>query len=211
MMKILTNALLFNLFASYLEGMVQVAEELPAAYDNFVTLLGGLPQSENLILKLRRLNYTKIELVSMQIASEQMLEKRHILYDVFIGKALSFLDTEIEMVKELFKLGNIIPELKSEIMKDTKDKSVIMLTWNGTDSDLIELVAALMAAGAISSKNGGKLTVISVIRAFEDMFHLKINALYTKRGKVFDRCTDTTPFIDSLRVSYNRMLEKRLI
>ena len=195
-MKILTNALLFNLFASYLEGMVQVAEELPAAYDNFVTLLGGLPQSENLILKLRRLNYTKIELVSMQIASEQMLEKRHILYDVFIGKALSLLDTEIEMVKELFKLGNIIPELKSEIMKDTKDKSVIMLTWN---------------AGAISSKNGGKLTVISVIRAFEDMFHLKINALYTKRGKVFDRCTDTTPFIDSLRVSYNRMLEKRLI
>ena len=210
-MKILTNALLFNLFASYLEGMVQVAEELPAAYDNFVTLLGGLPQSENLILKLRRLNYTKIELVSMQIASEQMLEKRHILYDVFIGKALSLLDTEIEMVKELFKLGNIIPELKSEIMKDTKDKSVIMLTWNGTDSDLIELVAALMAAGAISSRNGDKLTVISVIRAFEDMFHLKINALYTKRGKVFDRCTDTTPFIDSLRVSYNRMLEKRLI
>ena len=147
----------------------------------------------------------------MQIASEQMLEKRHILYDVFIGKALSLLDTEIEMVKELFKLGNIIPELKSEIMKDTKDKSVIMLTWNGTDSDLIELVAALMAAGAISSRNGDKLTVISVIRAFEDMFHLKINALYTKRGKVFDRCTDTTPFIDSLRVSYNRMLEKRLI
>lgn len=210
-MKTLTNALLFNLFASYLEGMVQVAEELPAAYDNFVTLLGELPQNENQILKLRRLNYTKIELVSIQIASEQMLEKRHVLYDVFIGKALSLLNAEIEMVKELFRYGNIIPELKSEIIKDAENKSVVMLTWNGTDSDLIELVAALMAAGAISSRNGDKLTVISVIRAFEDMFHLKINALYTKRGKVFDRCTDTTPFIDSLRVSYNRMLEKRLI
>lgn len=210
-MKTLTSALLFNLFSSYLEGMVQVAEELPAAYDNFVTLLGELPQNENQILKLRRLNYTKIELASIQIASEQMLEKRHVLYDVFIGKALSLLNTEIEMVKELFRYGNIIPELKSEIIKDTENKSVVMLTWNGTDSDLIELVAALMAAGAISSRNGDKLTVISVIRAFEDMFHLKINALYTKRGKVFDRCTDTTPFIDSLRVSYNRMLEKRLI
>ena len=210
-MKTLTNALLFNLFTSYLEDMVQVAEELPAAYDNFVTLLGELPQNENQILKLRRLNYTKIELTSMQIVSEQMLDKRHVLYDVFIGKALSLLDTEIEMVKELFKYGNIIPELKPEIMKGTKDKSVVMLTWNGTDSDLIELVAALMAADAISSRNGDKLTVISVIRAFEDIFHLKINALYTKRGKVFDRCTDTTPFIDSLRVSYNRMLEKRLI
>ncbi|MBV4205779.1 MULTISPECIES: RteC domain-containing protein [Bacteroidales] len=210
-MKTLTNALLFNLFTSYLEDMVQVAEELPAAYDNFVTLLGELPQNESQILKLRRLNYTKIELTSMQIVSEQMLDKRHVLYDVFIGKALSLLDTEIEMVKELFKYGNIIPELKPEIMKGTKDKSVVMLTWNGTDSDLIELVAALMAADAISSRNGDKLTVISVIRAFEDIFHLKINALYTKRGKVFDRCTDTTPFIDSLRVSYNRMLEKRLI
>ncbi|MBS4962874.1 RteC domain-containing protein [Parabacteroides johnsonii] len=210
-MKTLTSALLFNLFISYLEGMVQVVEELPAAYDNFVTLLGELPQNENQILKLRRLNYTKIELASIQIASEQMLEKRHVLYDVFIGKALSLLNAEIEMVKELFRYGNIIPELKSEIIKDTENKPVVMLTWNGTDSDLIELVAALMAAGAISSRNGDKLTVISVIRAFEDMFHLKINALYTKRGKVFDRCTDTTPFIDSLRVSYNRMLEKRLI
>ena len=210
-MKTLTNALLFNLFTSYLEDMVQVAEELPAAYDNFVTLLGELPQNENQILKLRRLNYTKIELVSMQIASEQMLGKRHVLYDVFIGKALSLLDAEIEMVKELFRYGNIIPELKSEIIKDAENKSVVMLTWNGTDNDLIELVAALMAADAISSRNGDKLTVISVIRAFEDIFHLKINALYTKRGKVFDRCTDTTPFIDSLRVSYNRMLEKRLI
>ena len=210
-MKTLTSALLFNLFASYLEGMVQVAEELPAAYDNFVTLLGELPQNENQILKLRRLNYTKIELASIQIASEQMLEKRHVLYDVFISKALSLLNAEIEMVKELFRYGNIISELKSEIIKDAENKSVVMLTWNGTDSDLIELVAALMAAGAISSRNGDKLTVISVIRAFEDMFHLKINALYTKRGKVFDRCTDTTPFIDSLRVSYNRMLEKRLI
>lgn len=210
-MKTLTSALLFNLFASYLEGMVQVAEELPAAYDNFVTLLGELPQNESQILKLRRLNYTKIELASMQVASEQMLGKRHVLYDVFIGKALSLLDAEIEMVKELFRYENIIPELKSEIIKDAENKSVVMLTWNGTDSDLIELVAALMAAGAISSRNGDKLTVISVIRAFEDMFHLKINALYTKRGKVFDRCTDTTPFIDSLRVSYNRMLEKRLI
>ena len=210
-MKTLTSALLFNLFASYLEGMVQVAEELPAAYDNFVTLLGELPQNENQILKLRRLNYTKIELVSIQIASEQMLEKRHVLYDVFIGKALSLLNAEIEMVKELFRYGNIIPELKSEIIKDAENKPVVMLTWNGTDSDLIELVAPLMADAAISSRNGDKLTVISVIRAFEDMFHLKINALYTKRGKVFDRCTDTTPFIDSLRVSYNRMLEKRLI
>lgn len=100
--------------------------------------------------------------------------------------------------------------LKPEVVNRAGKKVGITLNWNGTDSDLIELVAALMAAGAVTSAEGRKLTVIDVIRVFEDMFHLKINALYTKRGKVFDRCTDTTPFIDSLRVSYNRMLEKRL-
>lgn len=75
---------------------------------------------------------------------------------------------------------------------------------------MIELVAALMAAGAIGSTGGKKVTVVDVIKVFEEAFHLKVNALYTKRGKVFDRCTDTTPFIDSLRNSYNRMLEERL-
>ena len=89
-------------------------------------------------------------------------------------------------------------------------KTSVTLTWNGTDSDLIELVAALMAAGAIGTTEARDLKIVDVIRVFEEVFHLKINALYTKRGKVFDRCTDTTPFIDSLRKSYNRMLDARL-
>ena len=84
------------------------------------------------------------------------------------------------------------------------------LRWNGTDSDLIELVAALMAAGSVDCAEGKKLTIVDVIRVFEDAFNIKINALYTKRGKVFDRCTDSTPFIDSLRKSYIRMLDERL-
>ena len=67
-----------------------------------------------------------------------------------------------------------------------------------------------MAAGAIGTAEGRNLKIVDVIRVFEEVFHLKINALYTKRGKVFDRCTDTTPFIDSLRKSYNRMLDARL-
>lgn len=101
------------------------------------------------------------------------------------------------------------PGMKMEIHRqDNKRKST--LRWNGTDNDLIELVAALMAAGAVDCAEGKKLTIVDVIRVFEDAFNLKINALYTKRGKVFDRCTDTTPFIDSLRKSYNQMLDKRL-
>ncbi len=209
-MKILTDTLLFNMFTSYLVSATPIVNELPVAYNNFVILLDELSQDENLMKQLRRLNYTKIELTFIQSASEKMADGRHVLYDVFIGKTLALLDAEIEMIKEMFRYGSGMEWLKPEVVNRAGKKVGITLNWNGTDSDLIELVAALMAAGAVTSAEGRKLTVIDVIRVFEDMFHLKINALYTKRGKVFDRCTDTTPFIDSLRVSYNRMLEKRL-
>jgi hypothetical protein len=198
------------LFASYLNGMKTAAANLAPAYENFAILLAELPQDEDRIKQLRRLNYTRIELAFMQTASEKMTEGRHVLFDVFIGKTLALLYAEIEMIKEMFRHGGGMEGLKPEIVNGTGKKAGITLNWNGTDSDLIELVAALMAAGAVTSAEGRKLTVIDVIRVFEEMFHLKINALYTKRGKVFDRCTDTTPFIDSLRVSYNRMLDKRL-
>ena len=137
-------------------------------------------------------------------------EHRHVLYDVFIGKTLALLDAEREMVKEMLRYGGVPAGFKTETVRRNGKKPAITLTWNGTDSDLIELVAALMAAGVIGTAEGRELKVVDVIRIFEEVFHLKINALYTKRGKVFDRCTDTTPFIDSLRKSYNRMLDERL-
>lgn len=213
MMKTLIETSLFNLFASYINGSELAAGELPAAYDHFVTCLVELSQDEDLTGQLRRLNYTKIELAFMQQTSNGVTEEhRHILYDVFIGKTLALLDAEAEMVKEMLRHGGTLAGFKTETetVHGSGKKPAVTLTWNGTDSDLIELVAALMAAGAIGTLEGRKLTVIDVIRVFEDVFHLKINALYTKRGKVFDRCTDTTPFIDSLRKSYNRMLDERL-
>jgi len=135
---------------------------------------------------------------------------RHILYDVFIGKTLALLDAEAEMLKEMLRHGGMSAGFKAETVHGNGKRTSVTLTWNGTDSDLIELVAALMAAGAVGTTEGRELKIVDVIRVFEEVFHLKINALYTKRGKVFDRCTDTTPFIDSLRRSYNRMLDARL-
>lgn len=210
-MKTLTDTPLFNLFAVYMNGTEKAAGELPAAYENFVDLLAELPQDEDPMKQLRRLNYTRIELAFIQCSYNGIPEEqRHILYDVFIGKTLALLDAETEMIKDSFRHSRIMAGFNTETMQGNKRKTT-MLTWNGTDSDLIELIAALMAAGAVGTEEGRKLTVIDVIRVFEEVFHLKINALYTKRGKVFDRCTDTTPFIDSLRKSYNQMLDKRLV
>ena len=210
-MKTLVETFLFNLFASYTNGAGPAASELPAAYDDFVNRLATLSLEEDLTGQLRRLNYTKIELVFMRQACDGMAAGcRHILYDVFIGKTLALLDAEAEMLKEMLPHGGTSAGFKAETVHRNGKKTSVTLTWNGTDNDLIELVAALMAAGVIGTAEGRDLKIVDVIRVFEEVFHLKINALYTKRGKVFDRCTDTTPFIDSLRRNYNRMLDARL-
>ena len=208
-MRTLTNTHLFNMFASYVAASECVPADLPAAYDDFVNLLAELPREEDRMTQLRRLNYTRIELSFMQQACNAMKKERHVLYDVFIGKTLSLLDAEIEMMKDYFRCHPCATDMKMEI-RPHGSKGKATLRWNGTDSDLIELVAALMAAGVVDCAEGKKLTIVDVIRVFEDAFNIKINALYTKRGKVFDRCTDSTPFIDSLRKNYLRMLDERL-
>ena len=208
-MRTLTNTLLFNMFTSYMTGSELMSEDLPAAYDDFANQLAELSQDEDRMKLLRRLNYTKIELSFMQQTCNVMEGGRHILYDVFISKTLSLLETEIEITKDYFRYHAGDTSMKMEIHRQgNKRKST--LRWNGTDNDLIELVAALMAAGVVDFAKGKKLTVVDVIRVFEDAFNLKINALYTKRGKVFDRCTVSTPFIDSIRKSYIKMLDERL-
>ncbi|OUN98930.1 RteC domain-containing protein [Bacteroides clarus] len=211
-MKILKDTLLFGLFASYADGVRNGAEKLSAAYDDFAMLLATLPtDGTSICAQLRRLFYTKIELKGVQDTVSMNETERHVLFDVYISKTLALLDAEEQMMKEMLRYGGTAAtELKEEAVCRNGKKGSVTLTWNGTDSDLIELVAALMSAGAIGTAEGRKLTVADVVRVFEEMFHLKINALYTKRGKVFDRCTDTTPFIDSLRKSYNQMLDKRL-
>lgn len=208
-MRTLTNTLLFNMFASYMRGSELMSEDLPAAYDDFANQLAELSQDEDRMKLLRRLNYTKIELFFMQQTCNVMEGGRHVLYDVFISKTLSLLETEIEITKDYFRYHAGDTSMKMEIHRQgNKRKST--LRWNGTDNDLIELVAALMAAGVVDCAEGKKLTVVDVIRVFEGAFNLKINALYTKRGKVFDRCTVSTPFIDSIRKSYIKMLDERL-
>lgn len=210
-MKTLIETTLFGMFIAYSNHEEPVPDKLPADYDQFVTLLSDVLAEDEAIWHLRRLNYTKIELSFLKQKCDTMKQGNHVLYDVFINKTLALLDAEIQIVKNTIVQKHVIPTSYTELNQEIKSgKRTIELIWNGTDNDLIELVAALMAAKVIGSTTGTKVKVIDVIKMFEQVFHIKINALYTKRGKVFDRCSESTPFLDSLRNSYNRMLEERL-
>lgn len=209
-MKTLIKTTLMTMFTTYLNHGELTPSELPAAYDDFVVLLSDFLDNDH-IRHLRRLNYTKIELSFLKQMCDVMIDGRHVLYDVFINKSLTLLETEIQLIKNLFWDNQMqYPFLVEKLQGHGNGKKNFSLTWNGTDNDLIELVAALMAAGTIGSTGGRKVNVVDLINVFEEAFHIRIKALYTKRGKVFDRCSDSTPFLDSLRNSYNRMLQERL-
>lgn len=209
-MKTLIKTTLMTMFTTYLNHGKLTPSKLPAAYDDFVVLLSEFLDNDH-IRHLRRLNYTKIELSYLKQMCDVMIDGRHVLYDVFINKSLALLETEIQLIKNLF-LDNQMqyPFLVEKLQGHGNGKKNFSLTWNGTDNDLIELVAALMAAGTIGSTGGRKVNVVDLINVFEEAFHIRIKALYTKRGKVFDRCSNSTPFLDSLRNSYNRMIQERL-
>ena len=195
-----------------------MSEDLPAAYDDFANQLAELSQDEDRMKLLRRLNYTKIELFFMQQTCNVMegghglaVSRRHGLRACLCARYAAGAASGRHHLhhRNGFRYHAGDTSMKMEIHRQgNKRKST--LRWNGTDNDLIELVAALMAAGVVDCAEGKKLTVVDVIRVFEDAFNLKINALYTKRGKVFDRCTVSTPFIDSIRKSYIKMLDERL-
>lgn len=209
-MKTLIKTTLMTMFTTYLNHGELTPSELPAAYDDFVVLLSDFLDNDH-IRHLRRLNYTKIELSFLKQMCDVMINGRHVLYDVFINKSLTLQETEIQLIKNLFWDNQMqYPFLVEKLQGHGNGKKNFSLTWNGTDNDLIELVAALMAAGTIGSTGGRKVNVVDLINVFEEAFHIRIKALYTKRGKVFDRCSDSTPFLDSLRNSYNRMLQERL-
>lgn len=214
-MKALIETRLFALFTSYVSGQVSPVEDLIPAYDQYATLLEQLAQQDIFAPEqLRCLFYTRIELKGLQEVLLNMQTKKNVMFEVYLNKAISLIEAEIQITKEFHTHKDLAPciETTPQVPANKKQGSRIplTLTWNSTDNDLIELVAALMSAGVISCEEGRKVSIADVIRAFEQIFHTKINALYTKRGKVFDRSTDTTPFIDSLRKSYNRMIDERL-
>ena len=62
-MRTLTNTPLFGMFTSYMAGSELVPGKLSAVYEDFADLIADLSQDGNRISQMRRLNYTRIEIL----------------------------------------------------------------------------------------------------------------------------------------------------
>lgn len=79
------------------------------------------------------------------------------------------------------------------------------LHWALKQQALLELATALHACGAFVDERGQRPTFTDLMKALSNIFNITINDIYVKRGKLFERSTNSTPFLDQLRDAILKM------
>ena len=79
------------------------------------------------------------------------------------------------------------------------------LGWTASKTDLIELIYALQASGAIKSGTAG---IKEMASACEDIFELKLGNVYRTFLEIRERKIDQTKFIDRLKSTLLRRMEE---
>tara|TARA_R110000850_G_scaffold109507_6_gene222593 strand:- start:149 stop:1000 length:852 start_codon:yes stop_codon:yes gene_type:complete len=79
------------------------------------------------------------------------------------------------------------------------------LGWTASKTDLIELIYALQASGAIKSGTAG---IKEMASACEDIFELKLGNVYRTFLEIRERKIDQTKFIDRLKATLLRRMEE---
>jgi len=79
------------------------------------------------------------------------------------------------------------------------------LSWTASKTDLIELIYALQASGAIKSGTAG---IKEMASACEDIFELKLGNVYRTFLEIRERKIDQTKFIDRLKTTLLRRMEE---
>ncbi|SRX53871.1 RteC domain-containing protein [Aequorivita sp. CIP111184] len=79
------------------------------------------------------------------------------------------------------------------------------LSWTASKTDLIELIYALQASGAIKSGTAG---IKEMASACEDIFELKLGNVYRTFLEIRERKIDPTKFIDRLKSTLLQRMEE---
>ena len=104
---------------------------------------------------------------------------------MFLHKALSFLDSELE----LLRLRIQYPEQFSEPnpRQFVSDLYIIPKSEDLGILGLVEIALSLHLSGEIVGKNGKPAPLIQIARAFEQAFNTSLGKFYKKKIAIFDR------------------------
>ena len=115
--------------------------------------------------------------------------------------AVSHLEFEMRMVH----LRIEHPAVMNRLREPEKPRSALYLAEPFTPTDLMELIAALHAAGVGRRINGTRANVEQLVELFSWMFNVRINNPIQCRRGVINRKLRLTRFLDLLR---NSLIER---
>ena len=121
----------------------------------------------------------------------------------YIRKALSFLHSEMELLKlkiqypERFSLTEEL-SFKSELYVIPKTKGLGII-------GLAELVMSIFLSKEIKNRNGKPASLVQLARAFEYVFNCNFGSIYDKQAEVYNRKScNLTKSLDFLKGSLER-------
>src|SRR5690606_36697607 len=93
-----------------------------------------------------------------------------------------------------------------EINQDCTLSSDTPIIWTGNQSDLVELLYALVESGAF---NNGNVTIKTVILYFQMMFQVDLKYYYHKFTDISNRKKERTVFLDRLKTCLERKMDSK--
>jgi hypothetical protein len=114
-----------------------------------------------------------------------MSRKKNALKKIFLSKALSLIDSELE----LFHLRIQYPErfLQTDTQPSNSDLHIIPESKDLGILGLVEIILGLHLSGEIIGKNGKPAPLIRIARIFEQAFNVDLGRFYKKKGAIYDR------------------------
>lgn len=117
------------------------------------------------------------------------------------AEVLAYKFLMIYYTKELDKLK--IKE-SQQIGKEIRNPILNNITWTASKTDLVELVYALIACGAIKN---GEVEIKNVVKACQLIFNIDLGNIYKTYTEIKARDKDLTKFLDNLKLSLTKKIE----
>ena len=142
-------------------------------------------------------------------------------HEIFIPKSgdwvtfvlTTYWEVQLNAIKKILKYLSI----RKEIIEGTDDyvkaiselpTNIGNLIWNKTDTDLLELVTALIESGSIQNPTKD-LTRKEAIEIFSQIFNVDIKDAESKLSRATERKKDLSPFLSKLKDSFETYVQKK--
>lgn len=93
-------------------------------------------------------------------------------------------------------------DVAEKAVAPTPQQCIPQYVWKSSDTDLLELVAAIYQNRSIERKDGKTLTRKELVDYFQQIFDLKIKDPEGKLTRATSRKLNITPFLDTLKIAF---------